>query len=402
MVYNFRLFLRMTRRSFFHTRGTQGELKGKRLNFVLLFYAVWPAYTILTWSLFLLDDIFFPAYKRQPVEKPLFILSNFRCGSTFLHRLLAHDTETFTCLRTADIFFAPSVIQKKFLRLATRLDTTLGSPLKHLLDSLDRNSLGKVRIHAISLFEPEEDENLLLHAWSTFFVSFLFPFLEEMPPYQFFDEFIPADERRRIMAFYKSCLQRHLYATGGRQYFISKNPAFSAKIETLAETFPEARILYIARNPLDMLPSTISWLSYCRSIFTTPLEKYPYRKETLAMTQYWYRHPLAFLDANPSQNHRILIYDNLVQDPAHIIQELYRQFGYPEKGMESVLAEARADTHQHKREHAYSYDGMGFTRQEIITAFSDIFERFNFDRREPTQFDPSAHAATTELDLPLE
>ena len=48
-----------------------------------------------------------------------------------------------------------------------------------------------------------------------------------------------------------------MYATG-KKYFVAKNPAFSPKIATLMEFFPDARIIYLVRNPLDMLPSTIS------------------------------------------------------------------------------------------------------------------------------------------------
>ena len=45
-----------------------------------------------------------------------------------------------------------------------------------------------------------------------------------------FDEALSPEHKRRIMAFYKSMLQRHMYATG-KKYFVAKNPAFSAKIE---------------------------------------------------------------------------------------------------------------------------------------------------------------------------
>jgi len=399
LVYNFRLFWRMAYRSFFHTRGTHGELKGKRLKFVLLFYTLWPAYTLLTWFFFLLDDLLFPRYKHQPIHKPLFIIGNFRSGSTFLQRLLARDGGVFTSLRVADIFFAPSVTQKKLLGWLNRLDAALGHPLKRLLTGIDRRSLGQVRIHRISLFQPEEDENLLLHAWSSFFVVFLFPFLDEMPPYQFFDDAIPASERRRIMAFYRSCIQRHLYATGGKLHLVAKNPIFSAKIETLVETFPEARIVYLVRNPLDMLPSTLSWFSYAWHVFTTPLEKYPYRQEILEMTQYWYRHPLAYLDAHPAPERLILTYDDLIHDPERVIRDLYRRFGYPaRKGLEKIVVEAVADARAHQSDHVYSYEEMGFTRQKIVEAFADIFERFGFDQRKPSLLEPAALPERIELD----
>ncbi len=383
MTYNLRLFWRMAVRSFFGTKGTHGQLTRKRLFFILLFYSVWPAWTVFTWFCFLLDDLLFPAYKKQPVEKPLFIIGNYRSGSTFLHRLLSRDNSTFTSMRTWEIFITPSITQRQISRFIGKLDALLGSPLKHFLVNIDKRGLGQVKIHRISLFEPEEDENILLHIWSTSFVGFLFPFLDEMPPYQFFDEALPAEEKRRIMAFYRSCLQRHLYADGGKRHFASKNPAFSAKIETLVEFFPDARILYLARNPLDMLPSTVSWLSYAWGVFSTPLEKYIYTNETLALAQHWYRHPLAYLDAHPSPNNLILSYDDLIRQPEATIRGFYRQFGYPQQdGLEKIVAQAVAETRTYKSDHQYSYAKMGFTREEILAAFGDIFERFNFDSGE--------------------
>ena len=321
MPYNFHLFLRTAMRSFINTSNTHARLKCKRLIFVLLFYCVWPWWTLFTGLCFWLDDFLFPAYRRQPVEKPLFILGNFRSGSTFLHRLLSRDKENFTSLRTWDIFITPSITQRKIADLFAWVDSHFGSPLHQLIVAMDRRSLGRVNIHRTSFFEPEEDENILLHIWSTFFIGVMFPFFDELPPYQFFDDAIPEQERKRIMQFYRGCIQRHLYATGGKKNFVSKNPAFSAKIETLMDIFPDARIIYLVRNPLDMLPSTVSWLSYAWHIFGVPLEKYPYRQEILDFTQYWYRHPLDYLDRNPSQNKMILLYDDLIQKPEETISQ---------------------------------------------------------------------------------
>ncbi|PKN95209.1 MAG: hypothetical protein CVU44_00585 [Chloroflexi bacterium HGW-Chloroflexi-6] len=396
MTYNLRLFWRMAVRSFLRTSDTHGQLTPKRLFFVLLFYTVWPAWTLFTWACFLLDDLLFPAHKTQPLEKPLFIIGNYRSGSTFLHRLLSRDSHTFTSLRTWEIFITPTITQRKISRLVGKIDAFFGMPLKRLLHNVDRRGLGQIKIHRISLFEPEEDENILLHIWSTSFVGFMFPFLDEMPPYTFFDEALPAEEKQRIMGFYRSCVQRHLYVDGGQRHFVSKNPAFSAKIETLAEFFPDARILYLARNPLDMLPSTVSWLGYAWGMFGNPLEKYPYRPEILALARYWYTHPLKYLDTHPSPNHLILSYDDLIGDPERIIRGLYHQFGYPKQdNLEKIVAQAVAETRTYKSDHSYSYEKMGFSREQILADFEDIFARFGFETGIP------AHPPAMVLEPPV-
>jgi hypothetical protein len=379
---NFRLFWRTTYRSFFKSKHTPARLTRKRIIFLLLFYTVWPMGQIIHWFCFFLDDLFFPGHKTQKIERPLFILGNLRSGSTFLHRLLSRDTETFTSLTIWDIYLSPSVTQKKITRFVARLDTKLGGHLHRLLYAFDRRTLGQFKIHPISFFRPEEDENILLHLWDSLWVSFLFPFMDEFPNYQHFDQALPSAHKRRVMGFYKSMLQRHMYATG-KKYFVAKNPAFSPKIETLLEFFPDARIIYLARNPLDMLPSTVSWINYARRVFTDPKEKYLYLHEILDFTQHWYRYPLSYLDSHPSPRHLILNYDDLIQRPEQVIRSFYEQFGYPDKPcLDDIVDQAVKETLSFQSDHVYSYEEMGFTREQIVALYADIFERFGFDKRE--------------------
>lgn len=383
MKYNLHLFWRTFYRSFFASKNTPARLTKKRLTFLILFYLVWPIGTLFYWFCFWLDDVFFPAYKDTPIEKPLFIIGNFRSGSTFLHRLLSRDSETFTSLTTWDIYLTPSVTQKKITQFVSNFDKKYFNGVMHrALFAFDRATLGKVKIHAISFFQPEEDENIHMHIWDGYFVTFLFPFMDEFPDYIHFDEALSAEHKKQIMTFYKSMLQRHMYATG-KKHFVAKNPAFSAKIETIQEFFPDARIIYLARNPLDMLPSTVSWINYARRQFTDPGEGYFYIDEILELTQYWYRHPLQYLDAHPSPRSLILNYDDLILRPESVIRGFYEQFGYPDKpGLPIIIDQAVKETLTFSSDHSYSYEKMGFTRDQIVEIYADIFERFHFDTRE--------------------
>ncbi|MBL8077508.1 MAG: sulfotransferase [Anaerolineales bacterium] len=383
MKYNFRLFWRSFYRSFFASKNTTARLTRKRFLFLLLFYTVWPLGSLIHWFCFGLDDILFPAYKNHSIEKPLFILGNLRSGSTFLHRLLSRDTETFTSLTTWDIYLTPSVTQKKITQFIAGLDNRyFNSTLHKLLYKFDAATLGKLKIHPISFFQPEEDENIHLHIWDGYFVTFLFPFMDEMPNYQHFDEALSPEHKKRIMTFYRSMIQRHMYATG-KKYFVAKNPAFSAKIETLVEFFPEARIIYLARNPLDMLPSTISWINYARRQFTDPGKGYFYIEEIVDMTQHWYSHPLKYLDAHPSPRHLIMKYDDLIQRPETVIRAFYEQFGYPDKpGLPVIIDRAVKETLTFNSDHMYSLEEMGFVREQVIGMYPEVFKRFEFDTRD--------------------
>jgi hypothetical protein len=79
----------------------------------------------------------------------------------------------------------------------------------------------------------------------------------------------------------------------------------------------------------------------------------------------------------------ILNYDDLIQRPEQVIRTFYEQFGYPDKpGLDNIVDEAVKETLSFDSDHVYSYEEMGFSREQIVELYADIFERFGFDRRE--------------------
>ena len=101
------------------------------------------------------------------------------------------------------------------------------------------------------------------------------------------------------------------------------------------------------------------------------------------MTKHWYEHPLKYLDAHPSPRHLILKYDDLIQRPEAVIRTFYEQFGYPDKpGLPVIIDRAVKETLSYNSEHVYSYEEMGFTREQIVEMYPDVFKRFNFETRE--------------------
>jgi omega-hydroxy-beta-dihydromenaquinone-9 sulfotransferase len=378
MIFNFRLFWRMTFRALHRTGGTYGPLDRNRFAFLVCFYPIWGMLAIAAWVGFLLDEIFFPGYRRQPVEKPLFIVSPFRSGSTFAHRTLARDP-SFTTMTMGHIYLMPSITQRRIFGLLASLDALAGGRCERVLRRLDARTLKRLKLHPFSLFDPEEDEHLLFYAWSTLLAGFVFPYLDEMPPFQYFDTAVPRAQRQRIMAFYKECVQRHLYATGGR-FYLAKNPLFSAKIESLLETFPDARIVYLVRNPLEAVPSTVSLFHYAWRLFSQPPVRYPHAEEILEWTKYWYEHPLEVIDRDRSGRCMIVPYDDLLREPDRVLGRIYSDFRYPESDVvESILRDAATESRVHTSNHVYRLEAMGFTREQILREFAQVFDRFDFE-----------------------
>ena len=122
MRYNIRLFLKLAYWSLFKSAGTQARLTPHRISALFLWFVVMPIHHLLSWIGFGLDEIFHRAYRKQVVEAPIFIIGNFRSGSTLLQRLLAQDEEHLTAMRTWEIYLAPSITQREFWRVVNRLD----------------------------------------------------------------------------------------------------------------------------------------------------------------------------------------------------------------------------------------------------------------------------------------
>ena len=80
---------------------------------------------------------------------------------------MARDEHTFAWMPTWQILFAPSISASKAIRGISSLDRMLGAPLHHLLDVGENRWQAMNCAHKQALTAPEEDENLLLHTWSS-------------------------------------------------------------------------------------------------------------------------------------------------------------------------------------------------------------------------------------------
>lgn len=379
MVFDFGLMLRMYVKSIFAYHETGARFTLKRLLFVLSFPFWYGFLELTTWLCLFLDDIFFPGYRKITIRKPVFIVGFPRSGTTYLHRVMNSDQQ-FTALKLWEIVFAPSILQKKFFLMIGRLDRKMGKPLYRLAVRLeDKAFAGSRSMHKISHFEPEEDEIILIHIFSSLFLTFMFPF-DGMNRFSRFDTEVPSARRKKIMNFYKKCVQRHLYVFGPDRHFLSKNPASSSKINSIYETFPDAKIICPVRQPFEALPSAISWVSYGFNQFNTADQAVTTAK-ILSLLSHFYTYPLEALDKRPESCRIIETYDNLVKDPGAFVRQVYDRFGFAvSEEYEKYLDQETEKAKKYRSGHVYSLDQYGLTPEQVVRDFKPIYERFGFER----------------------
>jgi hypothetical protein len=288
----------------------------------------------------------------------------------------------FSSLKMWEIVFAPSILQKKFFLMIGRLDRMMGKPLYRLAVRLeDKAFAGSRSMHKISHFEPEEDEIILIHIFSSLFLTFMFPF-DDMNGFSRFDTDVPPVRRKKIMNFYKKCVQRHLYVFGPDKHFLSKNPASSSKINSIYETFPDAKIICTVRQPFEALPSAISWVSYGFNQFNTA-DQAVVTAKILALISHFYTYPLEALDKRPESCRIIETYDALVREPGAFVRRVYDRFGFAvSEDYQKYLDQETGKTKKYRSGHSYSLDQYGLTPEQVVRDFAPIYDRFGFERAE--------------------
>ena len=385
MLWGFSVFLRLLKLTVFHSRGTFARFTVRRFLVMSAFLPLLFFGQLIHWIGFLLDDIFFRGYRKIEINDPVFIVGIPRSGTTLLHRVMARDTDRFTSLKLWEILIAPSITERKFWMAINSVDRFCGGHARRLLVAADGRLFRRLNaIHKMSLFDYDEDELVLGPVFSSAYLLFPFPFFEETWRLIRFDEETPHADKERIMRFYKTCVQRHLYFHGPEKRFLSKNPAFSAKIDAIRTHFPGARVVCNMRSPYDTVPSLLSALYVAWDLFDNDTHGDDFRNSVLELARQWYRHPLNRSQEWPDNRFVFLTYDVLRQDLNAAVVDLYARFGFEigpdfaeRLNMEHERAQAYRSTHQ------YSLEQYDLTPEDILDDFSDVFQRFGFGTEYP-------------------
>ena len=349
-----------------------------RALFVGLF--VIPVYSGTTAIFYTLDNLF-PSLHRTRIKEPVFVVGHARSGTTLLHRLLVSDADQFNYFLTYELFF-PSLLQKRILRGIGHIDRVVfRSFFKRKIMATEDRLLGGVRdMHHAGLFVPEEDDFVLGASCVSGLWVALFPGLPEFDVY-YVDEW-PEKRRRRTMQAYADGVRRQLSLSGAHKTHCSKNPAFSGRLESLIEQFPDARFVVMVRDPREAIPSLLKMMQKAwRAQGWSDARIERSVRALLANSVHTYLYPLQTLSARPDTKSTVVDYRDLVAEPKRTVEEVYTALGLTmTPSVASALEEAQARARTHSSSHEYALDEFGIDEAHLKEDLQELFERFDWDK----------------------
>jgi hypothetical protein len=358
---------------------TRRRLTFRRLLFFPLAIGVYLVFRGVVRAGRALDTVLFPGYREQAVRSPVFVIAFPRSGTTFLHRLMCLDEEQFTYHKTYQTLL-PAISLYRLVGWVQRLDRRVAALLPRLVRRFNRDLFGGWRgIHAVGLQRVEEDEGVFLYPMYTPVFYMLFPFVEQFRELQFVDD-LPKPLRQRIMDFYQSSLQRHIYAdrgagAGGRRLLV-KNVHSTGRIRSILERFPDARFVFIMRNPYEAIPSLLSLYHAAWQMHSPDLAKQSPETHGLARMGYaYYRWLREACQTIPDEQHICVGFEELIDAPEATIERIYRHLGLPMSEAYRVrLHAAVQERSDHHSEHDYSLEEYGLDERQVYEELREVFE----------------------------
>lgn len=328
------------------------------------------AFNRLMW---VLDRWLFPGFMQVEVKKPIFIMGHPRSGTTFLHQVLAKNEEA-VLFPTWHLLF-PALSARYLLR-----------PLINWLIKTGKTEVLPASTgHAIDLNAPEEEEMLFFNTYDTQFVAAgLLGFDDaEYPELQWNDQ-QPDHRRFRSMEFLHGCFQRQIYATG-RHQIIAQMHFSTHRLKTMMQYYPDAKFIYMLRNPYAVVPSFLSLLHASidhqwglSNIPTAQLMRYNQRRYRAMVALYRYFYDLQQNKEIPENRVLVLPYSLLRNHLTVAIDKIVAFTGMPvsEHWHQTLIREAENQKHYQRQHQVKALEDFGITPAQIAEDFKFVFDAY--------------------------
>ncbi len=320
---------------------------------------------------FLENCVYGRRIRRQKIEHPpIFIIGHWRSGTTLLHNLMALDPQ-FTYPNLYQVIFPGSfLLTEKIVTRLTRWGVPKTRPIDNLPAGWDMTQEDEVAMLAMTLLSPYV---MLAHQ-------------DDPSKYsRFYDlkELTPAERQRWQESFL--CFLKKLTIRANKT-IVLKTPVHTFRIPILLEMFPDAKFIFIHRDPYVVYKSTVHMR---KTLFTENGLGKPYLED---MEEEIFRPYLQLFETYESTKHLIpagnlheVRFDDLEANPLGQMRQLYDRLSLP--GWLNVEPKIQAQVPALSKYQKNTYNMDEQLMRKIYARWHTVFERYGYPSRLPESAD---------------
>lgn len=309
----------------------------------------------------------FPEIAKERIVKPLFIIGLPRTGTTILHDILAQDPRSRAPLTWETMFPSPPPEAATFdsdPRIARCAAT---------FPDVDRQIPGFKAMHPMGATLSQECVTMMAETMCTP----LFHNQFRVPTYQ--DWVDQEADWSHVYEFHQRQLQ-HLQWRNRGERWVLKTGAHMWGLEHLLNTYPDARIVFTHRDPVQSITSYASLTSLVRTMGSDSVDRREVADDWTRRLKRVLEHAIEVRSANqyPDAIFYDMRFSDFVKDQFAVVEQIYEAFDVPITSLAADRMKAFiADNPKGKHGvHQYSPEEYGVEPDAVRRAFSSYLERF--------------------------
>jgi hypothetical protein len=305
-----------------------------------------------------------PAVGRAPIRQPIFITGLPRSGTTFLHRLMLTDPANR----------APAVWETIYPSPAAGTRTERIARVTRQLKTFEWLAPEFRALHPLEATSPQECSEITAHV----FRSLRFDTNYHIPSYR---NWLDADVERHLPAyrFHKRFLQFLQHQDGAERRWVLKCPEHLFALQAIRAVYPDARMVFVHRDPLKVLLSQARLTEVLRRPFTRRLDPHSLGPDESRRWLDGTRRMMAVGDdAGFPEPVCHVHHIDLISDPVSTVESVYRHFGMtlPERSATAIEDYVAAEPRGGYGAHHYSFKDHGLNEQQERAKFRPYMVRF--------------------------
>ena len=327
-----------------------------------------------------------PEILECPIEQPIFITGLPRSGTTFLHQLLAADQQNLV----------PRVWQliHPYLENGRAQNDRRRLRVARQLRIFQMLSPGFRRMHPIGPDSPQECSEITAHI----FASPRFDTTYFVPSYR---RWLDGIGHLNALRFHKRFLQHLQYQAGRWGRWVLKCPDHVFALAEIRAVYPDARFVFVHRDPLQVIASVARLTEVLRRPFTRHIDRAALGRQEIDRWSLGAKLLIRAADEQPFAEPICHIhYRDLTRDPAGTVKKLYTHFGLALKPTAVSRIEQLVQTNPNGGYgvNQYRFDTYQIDPDAARERFEDYTRRFGISIKKPLPSDRRPSVPTQPLD----